>query len=225
MFFPDKIKLIKSIDRVLEIGPGADPHPRSDVFLELEMDSETDYHKQFGHERKLETTKQVVFYDGVTFPFKDKEFDYIICSHVLEHVPDVNRFLSEIFRVGKRGYFEYPLITYEYLFNFGVHLNYLKFDGKKLYYESKANTPLDKFALIQEFLRATLTTGYTQYFQKIPLYFFEGFEWETPFEAVHTSDLGHFVPDATQLPVLNIDLAKEYTAKALLQALARKVNR
>ena len=33
MFFPERIHLLAS-DRVLEVGPGATPHPRSQMFLE-----------------------------------------------------------------------------------------------------------------------------------------------------------------------------------------------
>ena len=39
-------------------------------------------------------------------PFKDKEFDYVIASHVLEHVQDPSFFLYELSRIGKKGYIE-----------------------------------------------------------------------------------------------------------------------
>ncbi|HET6989906.1 MAG TPA: class I SAM-dependent methyltransferase [Bacteroidia bacterium] len=113
MFYPSQVKNIKQTDKVLEIGPGASPHPRSDIFLELKLDNEQDYVRQFGQDKKLVTDKEIVFYDGGRMPFSDKQFDYVICSHVLEHVPDVEGFLSEIFRIGKKGYLEYPLITYD----------------------------------------------------------------------------------------------------------------
>ena len=41
-------------------------------------------------------------------PFKDKEFDYVILSHVLEHVPNLIEFISEIERISKSGYIELP---------------------------------------------------------------------------------------------------------------------
>ena len=41
-------------------------------------------------------------------PFKDKEFDYVILSHVLEHVPNLIEFISEIERISKAGYIELP---------------------------------------------------------------------------------------------------------------------
>ena len=41
-------------------------------------------------------------------PFKDKEFDYVILSHVMEHVPNLLEFKDEIIRVAKAGYIELP---------------------------------------------------------------------------------------------------------------------
>ncbi|WP_201764289.1 methyltransferase domain-containing protein [Citrifermentans bemidjiense] len=41
-------------------------------------------------------------------PFKDKAFDFVIASHVLEHSTDPARFLSELQRVAKAGYIEVP---------------------------------------------------------------------------------------------------------------------
>src|SRR4030043_967401 len=39
-------------------------------------------------------------------PFKDKEIDFVICSHTLEDVRDPIFLCSEICRIGKRGYIE-----------------------------------------------------------------------------------------------------------------------
>ncbi len=41
-------------------------------------------------------------------PFKDKEFDFVIASHVMEHVQDVNFFISELQRITNKGYIELP---------------------------------------------------------------------------------------------------------------------
>ena len=56
------------------------------------------------------------FYKGKKFvkinekklPFKDKEFDFVISSHVIEHVEDFEFFLKEIERISSRGYVELP---------------------------------------------------------------------------------------------------------------------
>jgi len=41
-------------------------------------------------------------------PFKDKEFDYVILSHVLEHIPNLIDFKKEVERIAKAGYIELP---------------------------------------------------------------------------------------------------------------------
>ena len=41
-------------------------------------------------------------------PFEDKEFDFIYCSHVLEHAEHPEKACLEIMRVAKRGYIEAP---------------------------------------------------------------------------------------------------------------------
>ena len=39
MFFPERIRSIRNTDRVLEIGPGGSPHPRSDILLEKKFEN------------------------------------------------------------------------------------------------------------------------------------------------------------------------------------------
>ena len=39
--------------------------------------------------------------DICNLPFKDDEFDFIICNHVLEHIPNDTKAMEELFRVLK----------------------------------------------------------------------------------------------------------------------------
>tara|TARA_B100001093_G_C26721952_1_gene968229 strand:+ start:120 stop:734 length:615 start_codon:yes stop_codon:yes gene_type:complete len=56
------------------------------------------------------------FYKGKNFvkiennklPFKDKEFDFVIASHVIEHVEDFEFFIRELERISSKGYIELP---------------------------------------------------------------------------------------------------------------------
>ena len=41
-------------------------------------------------------------------PFRDNEFDFVITSHVIEHVNDFQFFIKEIERISKQGYIELP---------------------------------------------------------------------------------------------------------------------
>ncbi len=63
-------------------------------------------------------------------PFKDKEFDFIIASHVAEHVEDISYFLNELARVGKKGYIEVPTKLEDNLVfeNKKAHIWHLVFD-------------------------------------------------------------------------------------------------
>ncbi len=40
--------------------------------------------------------------DVYNLPYKDTQFDSVLCSHTLEHVEDPERFYNELERVGKR---------------------------------------------------------------------------------------------------------------------------
>lgn len=217
MFFPERITRISSADKVLEIGPGADPHPRSDVLLELAYESPDDYAKQFGHDRKLVTDKKVIFYDGKKFPFGDKEFDYVICAHVIEHVEDVEGFLSEIFRVSKRGYMEYPLAYYEYLYNFNVHLNYVKLNNGVLNYMKKSESSLDEFRPLQDFFRGLQMKGHMEMVDELLPQFMEGFEWEKPFEAKRVNSLAQVCFTELNFPPVKEKPLTTYGSKRLLK--------
>ena len=63
-------------------------------------------------------------------PFEDKEFDFVITSHVLEHVDDLSFFISELERVSKRGYIELPTKLEDNLVfeNKKDHLWHMEFD-------------------------------------------------------------------------------------------------
>lgn len=37
--------------------------------------------------------------DICNLPFKDNEFDFIICNHVLEHIPDDTKAMMELYRI------------------------------------------------------------------------------------------------------------------------------
>ena len=128
MFFPERIHLLPS-DRILEVGPGASPDPRSQIFLEKRF-LEPEATRQRGGLPAIEYCKPVVYYEGDILPFCNREFDYAICSHVVEHVENLEHFVAELTRVAARGYLEFPTVHYEYLYNFTEHLNLVCYNGK-----------------------------------------------------------------------------------------------
>ncbi|HSZ71256.1 MAG TPA: methyltransferase domain-containing protein [Cytophagaceae bacterium] len=178
MFFEERIKSIKETDKVLEIGPGATPHWRSDVFLERNYASTKEYIAQTGHVGELKTDKRIVFYDGGLFPFEEHEFDYVICSHVLEHVDNPELFLKEIQRVGKKGYLEFPTLYYDYIYNFPEHTMLLMYDGRCIHWMSKVESGLNQYKNVQAFFYRTCELEYYSLIGDLKEYFFQGFEWE-----------------------------------------------
>jgi SAM-dependent methyltransferase len=200
LIFPDKIRAIKSTDRVLEIGPGALPHERSDVFLEIAYENDEERKRQSGDQDKIELQKPVVYYDGGQFPFSDNEFDYIICSHVIEHVDNVEAFLEEMFRVAKRGYIEYPTILYEYLYGFDVHVNFVKYRHDRLVFLKKSKTQFNSFVSVQRFFLAALEKGYTHSVNELKQFMFEGFEWDAPFRYEETGQVQDVMWEEYEIP-------------------------
>ncbi len=59
---------------------------------------------------KVETPedKQLIIGDALSMPFEDKQFDFVIASHIGEHIDDPVVFCSELRRVAKSGYIETP---------------------------------------------------------------------------------------------------------------------
>jgi len=202
VFFPEKIAAIRPQDKVLEIGPGSTPHPKSNAFLELAFEGVEEKIAQRGGGLKDADfgNRPVYYYDGITFPFADGQFDYVICSHVIEHVLEPKLFLGEVFRVGKgRGYLEYPLITYEYLYDFDVHLNFVKFDFEQgvLRYLPKQDTSFSDFVAVQSLFYRTLECGWDDLCAANKPLFFEGVEFDHPFTVEKTCEIAVLLPPRT----------------------------
>jgi uncharacterized protein YbaR (Trm112 family)/antitoxin component of MazEF toxin-antitoxin module len=87
---------------VLEIGAGGNPYLRSNVLV--------DAYESTGerHWVPLTMDRPTALAFAEKLPFKDKEFDFVIASHVLEHSLDPVRFLDEMQRVSRAGYIEVP---------------------------------------------------------------------------------------------------------------------
>ena len=205
MFFSEKIIYVNNHDKVLEIGTGATPHKRSDIFLELSFDTIEDRIAQSGHVGVLETEKPVFFYDGGKFPFRDQEFDYVICSHVLEHVPNVEFFISELQRVAPKGYLEFPTLYYDYLYNFPEHINLINFSNGVIKWMTKEESGLFKHKLINDFFYRSCELGYHSIIQDLKNYFFQGFEWFRHIKCEHVDNpdfLAYDTGTISKMPIL-----------------------
>ena len=103
---------------ILDIGCGFTAHEKASVICDIQDLSNFYKNKKF------------VKLENKTLPFKNKEFDFVIASHVIEHVQDVEYFLSELQRVSSKGYIEVPTILEDNLVfeNKNDHLWHIEFD-------------------------------------------------------------------------------------------------
>lgn len=126
---------IKKHYKVLEVGGGNDPHPRSNIVVDKYAGNQN-YHRS--GDLKILNHQQFIEADGENLPFTDNSFDYVICIHVLEHVEHPQKFMDEQFRVAKRGYLEAPSLIGEYLAPKDSHKwVMLEIDDKIIMYEKE----------------------------------------------------------------------------------------
>ena len=109
-----------------------------------------DYENDF----KIKNLKFTKIEPDKKLPFKDREFDYVVCAHVIEHVNDPIFFKKEIERIGKSGYIELPTRLNDNMV-FGCdeeifgHKWWFEFDDddKKLVFSKKINA-IDQFVSV-----------------------------------------------------------------------------
>ena len=104
--------------KILDIGCGYTAHKKASVICDIQDLSNFYKNKKF------------VKLNDKTLPFEDKEFDFVIASHVIEHVEDVNFFIKELERVSSKGYIELPTSLEDNLVfeNKNDHLWHMEFD-------------------------------------------------------------------------------------------------
>ena len=109
-------------DLVLDVGGWACPFNRAQWILDAEPFETRGYYRTFGaassqagdHEWfAKDTWVQRDMCAREPWPFADKQFDFVICSHTLEDIRDPLWVCSELMRVGKRGYIEVPSREWE----------------------------------------------------------------------------------------------------------------
>ena len=130
------------------------------------------------------------FYKGKKFirinekklPFKDKEFDFVITSHVIEHVDDLDFFIKEIERISDQGYIELPSKLGDNLVfeNLTDHIWWFDYDDEKqvLLAEKKKQ-------FIEPFITVSIAKKLEQLFRKdLILELF----WSNKIDIVSTKD-------------------------------------
>jgi SAM-dependent methyltransferase len=120
---------------VLDVGSGDKPHWRADVLLDRYTGAE--HGGQRSGRAAARITRPLFAADAADMPFADGVFDYVVCSHVLEHVPDPAAVIAEITRVGRAGYIEVPQAASAKILDFPSHLWWCRLDGSTLVFTAK----------------------------------------------------------------------------------------
>ena len=120
------LERLESTDLVLDIGGWGHPFNRADYVLDLEpYETRGYYNRTFARNKPIppiggsvehfsrETWIQRDICDKMPYPFADKQFDFVTCSHTLEDVRDPLWVCAEMIRIGKAGYIEVPSRIWE----------------------------------------------------------------------------------------------------------------
>ena len=105
--------------KILDIGCGYTAHEKANYVADVQ--DFKDFYKN---------KKKFIKINEKELPFKDKEFDFVIASHVIEHVEDVDLFINELERVASKGYIELPTILEDNLVfeNKNDHIWHMEFN-------------------------------------------------------------------------------------------------
>ena len=152
--------------KILDIGCGYTAHENANVICDVQDLS--NFYKD----------REFIKLDNQTLPFKDKEFDFVIASHVIEHVHDVDNFIRELQRVSVKGYIELPTILEDNLVfeNKKDHVWHMEFDdiNNKLIISKKIQ-------YLEPILTVSSAKKFSEYFRQslvLELFWEESIEFE-----------------------------------------------
>ncbi len=117
---------------VVDIGCGNWPNMRANILVDkfLDDDSERPHPLRLDH-------RPFIVCDCLYLPFKNRTVDFIVCSHLAEHVEQPEALFAELTRVAKSGYVECPSRIREILHGWEFHRWYVEVRGDRLIFEEK----------------------------------------------------------------------------------------
>lgn len=117
---------------VVDIGCGHQPNMRANILADKFLVDDAERRQPLALDER-----PFVVCDALYLPFKDGSVDYIICSHLAEHVEEPEALFAELSRVARAGYVECPGRMREILHGWEFHRWYVEVRGDELYFEEK----------------------------------------------------------------------------------------
>lgn len=95
--------------KVIDLASSTAGWKYAQIYTDI-IDRSEFYKKRYGNDKKFITCDV-----EKSLPFEDKHFDFVVASHILEHVIDPANFLNQIMKIGKEGYIEIPTPLFDNL--------------------------------------------------------------------------------------------------------------
>jgi SAM-dependent methyltransferase len=134
---------VSPTDLVLDVGSGDKPHWRADILLDA-FPTEDFANQRIGGGAAI-VDRWFVHGNVEKMPFQDQSFDYVICSHLLEHVQHPDIAIQELQRIARRGYIEVPFEGSQKLRDFPSHLWYIHKKNDSLIFTAKQKQNFDPY--------------------------------------------------------------------------------
>lgn len=120
-------KILKEVtgENVLEVGCG-----KGLLIKNLEANRKVtgiDFSNQIQYNFVNEATRIIVG-EATELPFEDNSFDTVICSHTLEHIKDLNKFIEELKRVCSGKLIIVVPKQRPYKYTFDLHLHFFPYE-------------------------------------------------------------------------------------------------
>jgi SAM-dependent methyltransferase len=135
--YPDDLPSLEGL-AVVDLGCGLNPHPAARAVVEPHLDPVSRFEGSVSPgafaARGVWFIQQPMDSD---LPFRDKEFDFAICSHAIEHVEDPAKACAEMIRIAKAGLITAPSHFADLLFGRPYHRWLVMDRGGVLYFFRK----------------------------------------------------------------------------------------
>jgi SAM-dependent methyltransferase len=191
---------IKPEDLVLDVGSGGWPFKRANHLADKFPEDTTHRFESF-----VKDDRPFFEADLEALPFKDKTYDFVFCSHVLEHLDNPGQAIRELNRVAKRGYVEVPTRLSDVMFNFTRLPNHHRWHSLRqgqtlILVEWDQQERRDLGNHFFEALHSGFTNEFQSFFERNRSLFFTSIHWQDRLEFAVMDKNGRIIDSSSRQP-------------------------